>query len=83
MITVLVRFGQTRPKTTKKTGATMNKDTITIYETILEAVYDANNALVAVRRGDNSAALSDLSNARRSLEVASDSLRRGHVRTGT
>ena len=61
----------------------MNKDTLIIYETILEAVNDANNALVAVRRGDTSAALSDLGNASRSLEVASDSLRRGRVCTET
>ena len=54
----------------------MNRDTIVIYEIILEAVNIANNALIAVRSGDTSTALSDLSNARRRLETARDSLRR-------
>lgn len=54
----------------------MNKDTIITYENILEAVIIANDALVAVRTGDTSTALSDLTNARRKLETARDSLRR-------
>ena len=53
----------------------MDKDTIIVYETIVDAVNIANNALVSVRTGDTSAALSDLATAKSKLQTAADSLR--------
>ena len=59
----------------------MNADTEVIYVTILQAIGFAENALVAIRRGDTSTALSDISGAGISLETARDSLsRQGRLR---
>ena len=54
----------------------MNEDTGVIYVTILQAIGFAENALVDIKRGDTSTALSDISNAGMCLETAKDLLSR-------
>ena len=52
----------------------MNEDTEVIYGTILQVIGFAENALVAIRRGETSAIRADIGNARRGLETAVDLL---------